>query len=287
VRIRLKAAEWAEWGNSEDGEDYYFRGKFYGIRAKLMVTVKAKTQLVTSAYVTIGPYSTQQMLERNLEYFRLKLSREHGALVQRGDASVFIGDYGSIKLSVVDNGNGSEDIRVLYVPDGTFYKDAVSIGFHGLVQEVVTDNAVSEDQFMRFSADGQLENPDLQERHYDGFGYLREARMTEKEGYSLVHYEYDRLMRLSRRTLENPVAGIKYVNEYTYNENGEISAESQKVYEKDGECVMTINMHHYYLTRDDWGNWTSNSLTLSYWEKGRQSQQTTVLQKRTLTYWDE
>jgi hypothetical protein len=46
-------------------------------------------------------------------------------------------------------------------------------------------------------------------------------------------------------------------------------------------------MRNNYLTRDDQGNWTSNSLSLSYWEKGSQSQQTTVLQKRTLAYWEE
>ena len=60
---RLKAAEWTPWGDADDGEDFFFRGKFYGIRAKLMVSVKPETKMVTSAYVTIGPYSTQQMLD--------------------------------------------------------------------------------------------------------------------------------------------------------------------------------------------------------------------------------
>jgi hypothetical protein len=45
-------------------------------------------------------------------------------------------------------------------------------------------------------------------------------------------------------------------------------------------------MHNDYMTRDDYGNWTSNSLTLSYWEEGSQSQQVVVLQKRVLEYWE-
>jgi len=81
------------------------------------------------------------------------------------------------------------------------------------------------------------------------------------------------------------VAGISYVNEYTYNAESELQSESQKVWQND-ECVLTINLRNNYLTRDDQGNWTTNSLQLSYWEKGTQSQQTTVLQKRTIAYWE-
>ena len=51
--------------------------------------------------------------------------------------------------------------------------------------------------------------------------------------------------------------------------------------------MLTINIRHNYLTRDGQGNWTNNSVSLSYWEKGRQSQQSTVIQKRTIMYWDE
>ena len=39
LRQALTVAEFAEWGQSDDGEDYYFRGNFYGIRAKLMVSI--------------------------------------------------------------------------------------------------------------------------------------------------------------------------------------------------------------------------------------------------------
>ena len=285
VAKRLAVAEWTSWGQSDDGEDYYFRGKYYGIRAKLMLSVKAETHMVSSAYVTIGPYSTTTMLERNLNYFQHKLSQEFGELQQHADAWVAMNDFGGVKLSVANNDNGSHDIRVLYYVQGAFYKDALMMGLHGPVQEVVTENAVTEDQFLHFSQDGQMENSDLQERQYDTFGYLRKARMTEKEGYSLVNYEYDSQYRLLRRTLENPVAGITYVHEYTYGAMGEIQSINQKVWENE-ECILTINLRNNYLTRDDQGNWTTNSLQLSYWEKGTQSQQTTVLQKRTIAYWE-
>ena len=81
------------------------------------------------------------------------------------------------------------------------------------------------------------------------------------------------------------MAGISYTHEYTYNENGEILTERQKVYQQE-ELIMTINLRNNYLTRDDQGNWTTNTLSLSYWEKGSQSQQSTVMQKRTIEYWE-
>jgi hypothetical protein len=226
------------------------------------------------------------MLKRNLQYFLYKLQQEHGEFVQRDGAWVYMDDFVSVKVSIVDNDNGSRDIRVFFLPMGAYYKDAITMGLHGSVQEVVTENAVSEDQFMRFSQDGQLEQPDLTQRQYDRYGYLRSAEMTEEEGHSDVSYEYDSHYRLVRRTLTNEAAGIRYIHEYTYNERDEIASQNQKVFKGD-ECVLTLNMHNNYLTRDGEGNWTSNSLSLSYWEKGSQSQQTTVLQKRTLAYWEE
>ena len=51
VRVSLKAGDFTEWGQSDDGEDYYFRGNFYGIRAKLMLSIATETKLVTSAIV--------------------------------------------------------------------------------------------------------------------------------------------------------------------------------------------------------------------------------------------
>ena len=286
VRQQLRAADWAEWGQSDDGEDYYFRGKFYGLRAKLLVSVGGADSLLSSAYVSVGPYSTETMLKKNLQFFFYKLKQEHGDFVQRDGAWVYMDDFASVKLSVVDNDNGSRDIRVLYLPMGAYYKDAVTMGLHGPVQEVVTENAVSEEQFMRFAENGQLEQPDLTERHYDRYGYLRSAKMTEQDGHSDVSYEYDSQYRLVRRTLTNKAAAIRYIHEYTYNEHDEVVAQNQKVFQGE-ECVLTLNMHNNYMTRDEQGNWTTNSLSLSYWEKGSQSQQTTVLQKRTLAYWEE
>ena len=286
VRTQLQAADWTEWGQSDDGEDYYFRGKFYGIRAKLLVSINASNKLLTSAYVSVGPYSTKAMLERNLQYFLYKLKQEHGDFVERDGSWVYMDDFASVKVSLVDNGSGSRDIRVFYLPMGAYYKDAICMGLHGPVQEVVTENAVSEDQFMRFSEDGQWEHPDLTKRQYDRYGYLRQAEMTEVEGHSNVSYEYDSHYRLVRRTLTNEADSIRYIHEYTYNERDEVASQSQKVFKND-ECVLTLNMRNNYLTRDDQGNWTTNSLSLSYWEKGSQSQQTTVLQKRTIAYWEE
>ena len=286
LKPRLLEAGFAEWGGSDDGEDFYFRGKFYGMRAKLMVSIDTTSRFVESAYITVGPYSTKSMLQKNLQYFLYKLQQEYGKFAERDDAWYYMDDFGSVKMSVVDNGNGSNDIRVFYYPASAFYKDALTMGLHGEVQEVVTENAVAEEQFMRFGQDGKVENPDLVNREYDRHGYLTRARMTEKTGYSDVVYTYDNRYRLIRRTLTNTTAKIRYVNEYTYNEQDEILSQNQKVYDHTDKCVMTINMRNNYLTRDDNGNWTTNSMSLTYWEEGSQSQQTTVLQKRTLEYWE-
>ena len=286
LKPQLMEAGFAEWGGSDDGEDFYYRGKFYGIRAKLMVSVEPRTRFVSSAYITVGPYSTKSMLQKNFQYFLYKLQQEYGTFTQRDDAWYYMDDFGSVKMSEVDNDNGSRDIRVFYYPSSAFYKDALTMGLHGAVQEVVTETAVAEDQFLRFGEDGKIENPDLVNREYDRNGYLRRARMTEKQGYSNVEYTYDSQYRLTRRTLTNEMAKIRYVNEYTYNEQGEIQTQNQKVYDHTDQCVMTINMRNNYLTRDDNGNWTSNSMSLTYWEEGSQSQQTTVLQKRVLEYWE-
>ena len=283
---RLVEAGFAEWGRSDDGEDFYYRGKFYGIRAKLLVSISTTTRFVESAYVTVGPYGTKSMLEKNFQYFLYKLQKDFGSFTKRDDAWYYMDDFGSVKMSEVTNENGSCDIRVFYYPTSAFYKDALTMGLHGPVQEIVTENAVAEDQFQRYLQDGKVENPDLVNREYDRYGYLIRARMTEKQGYSDVEYTYDSHYRLIRRTLTNSVANIRYVNEYTYNDQDDVMSQNQKVYDNTGECVMTINMHNSYLTRDDYGNWTSNSLALSYWEKGSQSQQTTVIQKRVIEYWE-
>ena len=286
LSMTLKEANFTEWGKSDDGEDYYYRGSFYGFRAKLMVSTAPETHLVQSAYVTIGPYSTQQMLDKNLQYFLYKMQQDNGDFKQRNDAWYYIDDFGSIKLSIIDNENGSHDIGILFLATAPFYKDALSLGLRGDVQEVVTENAVAEDQFLHFHGNGQLEDLDLVEREYNRHVYLGRAKMKEQDGYSLVEYTYDDNYHLIERTLKNEKAGISYVNEYKYNDQDEPITQQQKVFDKTGECIMTINMHNNYLTRDDYGNWISNTLTLTYWEKGMKTQQSTVLQRRTIAYWE-
>lgn len=282
----LQANEFTEWGQSDDGEDFYYRGNFYGFRAKLMVSIAPESRLVQSAYVTIGPYSTQKMLDKNLNYFLYKMTKDHGEFTSRENSWFYIDDFGSIKMSVIDNDNGSRDIGILFLNTAPYYKDGLNMGLRGDVQEVVTENAVAEERFLHFHGNGQIDNNDLVERHYDRYGYLTHAKMKEKEGFSTIEYTYDDDYRLVTRTLTNETAGITYTNTYTYNDQDEPLTQQQKVFDKNKECVMTINMRNNYLTRDDEGNWTSNSLTLSYWEKGSDMQQTTVLQKRTLTYWE-
>ena len=286
LKVTLKESDFTEWGKSDDGEDYYFRGNFYGIRAKLMVSTDSETGFAQSAYVTIGPYSTQEMLDKNLQYFLYKMQNDYGKFTERNESWFYMDDFGSVKLSLIDHDNGSRSIGILLLPTAPYFKDAISMGLRGNVQEVVTQNAVAEDQFLHFHGNGQAENLDLVDRHYDRFGYLLNARMKEQEGYSTVEYSYDNNYRLVSRTLVNEAAGIRYVNEYSYNDQDEPLLEQQKVFDKSGECIMTINMRYNYLTRDDNGNWTSNSLSLTYWEKGSETQKTTVLQKRTLTYWE-
>lgn len=286
LRQQLKALDFVEWGQSDDGEDLYFRGKYYGIRAKLMVSLQPLTDLVVSAYVTVGPYRSKGLLARNLSYFRLKVEQDYGPLTERDGAWYHLDDYGSIKLSVVDNGDGSRDIRVLYATTAPFYKDALSRGLRGSVQEIVTDNPLAEDPVVRYLENGQLDDPDLVSRQYDRYGYLIRAEMEEQQGRSVVEYHYDDRYRIKRRTLTNQEAGIRYVNDYTYNDDDDILTQNQKVYDKTGTCVMTLNMRNDYLRRDEQGNWTANSLSLTYWEKDATTQRSTALQQRTISYWE-
>ena len=287
LRLQLKEMAFTEWGGSEDGEDIYFRGNYYGIRAKLTVSVQPLTPLVASAYVAVGPYRSKNLLSRNLVYFKHKLQEELGELTERDGAWYYLDDFGSVKLSVVDNEDGTRDIRVLYCTTAPFYKDALCMGLRGNVQEIVTDNPLAENPVERYLENGQTDNPDLTDREYDRYGYLVRAVMAEQKGHSVIEYTYDNQYRLIRRTLTNTEAGIRYVHDYTYTEEDEILTENQKVYDKTGVCVMTLNLRNNYLTHDSNGNWTANSLSLTYWEKDGRSQQSTAMQKRTISYWDD
>ncbi len=286
LRPRLKEAGFSEWGSSDDGEDHYFRGQFYGIRAKLTLSQTALSDFVSSASITVGPYSTKSMLERNTKYFLYKLGQDYGEMVERDGAWYYMDDYGSVKFSILDNANGSRDIRVFFYPTAPFYKDALVGGLHGTPQEIVTDNPLVENPVERYFENGQTDNPDMVNRHYDRYGYLLSADINEQEGKSHVEFTYDDNYMLRRRTLTNDAAGIRYTHDYTYNDQGEVLTQQQKVYDKKGECVMTLNIRNQYLTRDDNDNWLTNSLSITYWEKGSTTQQSTALQKRTITYWD-
>lgn len=285
--VALKEKGFTEWGNSDDLEDLYFRGNYYGIRAKVMVSVQLTTRFVQSVYVTIGPYRTKEMLSRNHTYFLNKLEKEYGAFVTRGGADYFFGTYGDIKVSRTQNNSGTTDLNFFYMPSTPYYKDAILLGLKGHVQEVITENAVAENPMERFAKNGKMENPDITERKYDTYGYLRQGKMLEKTGMSVIDYEYDKRNRLVKRTLTNKAVNITYVNEYIYDDNDEILNLSQKVYDETNECVMSINMRNNYEAHDDMGNWTRNALSIVYWEKDTQSQSTNVTQTRKIRYWEE
>lgn len=284
----LKTKGFVEWGVSDDGTDLYFRGDYYGLRSKLVVSIDEKTRFVESALVTVGPYRTVELHNRNFSYFRLKLSEQYGELSERSDGSCYaMSDYGIVKLSTVKSDDGAMTIHVFYYNTVAFYKDASSKGFRGSVQEVITENAVAEEAMESYTKDGKLVSKELEEREYDTYGYLQTAKKKEPSGhYSTINYSYDESHRLVRRTLTNEAEGIRYVNEYTYNSRDEIVKESQKVFDKTSECILSIYMENHYTTHDEVGNWTTNNLKLKYWEKDAPVQEVTTVQKRTISYWE-
>lgn len=285
--VKLQAQGYTPWGDSGDGEDYYYRGTFFGIRAKLMVSASSDTKRVESVYVTVGPYRTREMLSRNVGYFLRKLTERYGDYAERNGAYYFFCDYGNVKVSVEKIEGGASEVRVFFQPTTPFFKDTWLLALRGNVQEVMTTNPVSENAMERFGRDGRMEAPDVIERQYDDYGYLVSSKMLEQSGMSTIRYEYDERNRLVKRTLTNEKAAIRYVNEYIYNEKDEILNQTQKVFDKQNECVMSINMRNEYVAHDDEGNWTRNNLNIVYWEKGQQSQSTNVVQTRQIRYWDD
>jgi hypothetical protein len=93
--------------------------------------------------------------------------------------------------------------------------------------------------------------------------------------------------RLIKRTLTNTTEGIRSVNEYSYNSDDEIKQQTQKVFDKNNECIVSITMKNNYTAHDDEGNWTKNELKLMYWEKDQQPQNMNVTQTRTISYWED
>ena len=270
-------------------DTYYFAGDFYGIKSNLMVNVDEKTKLLSSALFTCGPYRTRELYDRNQKYLLGKLQREWGNFKAKGDGSLYLlNDYGYIQESQILHENGSNSIRYFYLNSTPYYKDAANLGLKGMVQEVITENPVAENDILHFSETGQLASDDLLDREYNAAGYLVKAAMREASGgKSQLTYEYDSDNCLVKRTLVNPSSGIRSVNEYRYNTSFEIIQQSQKVFDKKNECVLSINMKNDLSERDDNGNWTQNTMQLTYWEKGQRTQILQVKQSRVISYWDE
>ena len=162
------------------------------------------------------------------------------------------------------------------------------MGLKGQVQEVITENPVAENDINHFDPTGKLVADDLIDREYNKAGYLVSASMLEKDGgKSHLTYEYDSDNCLVKRVLINPSTGIRSVNEYRYNTSFEITQQTQKVFDNNNECVLSITMKNDLSERDDNDNWTKNNLRITNWLKGQRAQTIEVVQTRTISYWDE
>lgn len=288
LALRLKQMGFAEWGAATDGEGLHFRGNYYGIRGKLFVGVDGRSGMVSSASVTLGPYNTKANLERNLNYFLLRLQKEYGQFNLRNGAYYNIDTYGIVKVSQDEGETGAQEIKVFYYPTTSYYKDALSRGLKGKVMEVVTDNPVAEEPIEQFDREGRLQSTDIVQRKYDEYGYLHSAVMAEKDGgQSTIAYVYDTEGLLVKRTLTNDGVGVRYVNEYTYDEDENVVSQSQKVFDRQGKCVISISLQNEFQEYDDNGNWTRNSLRLTYWDEDTGSQQRTAIQRRLISYWED
>ena len=274
-----------------EADTYYFTGDFYGIKSNVMISVDEKTKLLSSALFTCGPYRTRELYERNQKYLLGKLQREWGNFKAKGDGSgalYLLNDYGYIQQTTPLHEDGSHTIRYFYLNSSPYYKDAANMGMKGQVQEVITENPVAENDINHFDPTGKLVSDELIDREYNKAGYLVRASMTEKDGgKSQLTYEYDSDDCLVKRTLINPATGIRSVNEYRYNTSYEIIQQSQKVFDKNNECVLSITMKNDLSERDDNDNWTANTMQLTYWEKGARTQIVQVKQTRVISYWDE
>ena len=275
----------------EDDEPYtyYFHGNYFGIKADLVVEADEKTKLLSTALVTSGPYRTFALFDRNNRYFLLKLQRQYGNFDAKGDGSLHtMTNLGYIKISNTLHDDKSRTIKVFYLNTTPYYKDAINMGLKGSVQEVITENPVAENGIEHFDPQGRSTGSDIIDRHYSATGYLVSAAMLEPTGAkSQLSYEYDEQNRLVKRTLKNTKENIRSVNEYSYNSDDEIKQQTQKVFDKNNECIMSITMKNNYTAHDDEGNWTTNELKLMYWEKDRQPQNMTVTQTRTISYCEE
>lgn len=273
----------------EEADTYYFSGDFYGIKSNLMVNVDENTKLLTSALVSCGPYRTRELYDRNKKYLLGKIQREWGNFSAKGDGSLYLlNDYGYIQESQIIHENGSNSIRYFYLNSSPYYKDAANMGLRGQVQEVITQNPVMEGDILHFEEMGKISDDGLVDRKYNSLGYLVSAAMIEQNGeHSQLTYEYDSDNCLTKRTLVNQSSGIRSVCDYRYNTTFDIVQQSQKVFDKNNECILSITMKNDLSERDDNGNWTKNKAQLTYWEKGQRTQIIQVEQTRVISYWDE
>ena len=272
-----------------DPDTYYLEGDFYGIKSSVMITINEKTKMLSDAVVTCGPYRTRDLFDRNQKYLLGRLQREWGNFKAKGDGSLYmLNSYGYIRQSAGLDEQGRHSIRYYYLNTAPYFKDVSNMGMKGLVQEVITENPVTENDMEHFSETGQLANDDLIDREYDARGYLISAAMREKSGgKSRLTYEYDSDGCLVKRTLVNATSGIRSINEYRYNTSYEITQQSMKAFNKDNECIVSISMKNDLQERDDNDNWTVNKMQLTYWEKGQRTTIQTVEQRRTISYWDD
>ena len=184
-------------------DTYYFEGDFYGIKSTMMVTVNEKTKLLSDAVVTCGPYRTRDLYDRNQKYLLGRLQREWGNFKAKGDGSLYmLNNYGYIRQSTGLDEEGRHAIRYYYLNSSPYFKDVSNMGMKGFVQEVITENPVTENDMEHFDETGRLANDELIDREYDSRGYLVRAAMLEKSGgKSRLTYEYDSDGCLVKRTL--------------------------------------------------------------------------------------
>ena len=285
----LKSVGFVRIDNEGDDDTYVFKGDYYGIKdAKLEVTVNEKTKMLSEATVTCGPYRTRELYERNQKYLLGKLQREWGNFKAKGDGSLYVlTDYGYIRQSITLHENGAHSIHYYYLNMSPYYKDVSNMGLKGFVQEVITENPVAENPIVHFDEMGKLESAELTERQYNQVGYLISATTTEGGEKKLITYEYNDDGNLKRTIQTNTVSGLKLVTDYKWNDDGEMTQQSQKAFDKDNECIMSVTMKYEIEERDDNDNWTKNNLHITNWLKGQRAQTIEVVQTRTISYWDE
>ncbi len=285
----LKSVGFQFVGSDDEEGTYRFKGDYYGIKdARLEVSISDRTRMLSEATVTCGPYRTRELYERNQKYLLGRLQREWGNFKAKGDGSLYVlTDYGYIRQTVTLHEDGSHSISYYYLSMSPYYKDVSNMGMKGFVQEVITENPVAENQIEHFDEKGKVESPALTDRHYNQVGYLISATLTEGGEKKQITYDYNDDGNLRRTIQTNMVSGLKLVTDYKWDDDGEMVQQSQKAFDKDNECIMSVTMKYNIEERDDNDNWTKNTLHITNWLKGQRAQTIEVVQTRTISYWDE